>query len=65
MTKLKSHRGAAKRFRRTASGKIKSRRANRNHILTKVRTKRKRHARNGAVLNACDQKLIDRLLDGC
>lgn len=65
MTKLKSHRGAAKRFRRTASGKIKVRRANRNHILTKVRTKRKRHARRGEVLKACDVKAVDRMLDGC
>lgn len=44
MPKLKTNRGAAKRFRRTASG-YKHRQANRNHILTKKSTKRKRHLR--------------------
>ena len=42
MPKLKSHRGAAKRFRKTASGAIKRRGAYRNHILTKKSTKQKR-----------------------
>jgi len=44
MPKLKSNRGAAKRFRRTASG-FKHRQANRNHILTKKASKRKRQLR--------------------
>lgn len=65
MPKLKSHRGAAKRFRRSASGRIKVRSANRNHILTKVRTKAKRHARLGVEIKLCDKRLIDRMLDGC
>ena len=42
--KLKTHSGASKRFKRTASS-VKSRSANRNHILTKQSTKRKRHNR--------------------
>jgi len=44
MPKLKSNRGAAKRFRRTAGG-FKHRQANRNHILTKKASKRKRQLR--------------------
>ena len=43
MPKLKTNRGAAKRFKKTASGGYKYRQANRNHILTKKSTKRKRH----------------------
>ena len=48
MPKLKSHRGAAKRFRKTAKGAIKYRGAYRNHILTKKTTKQKRQLRVGA-----------------
>src|SRR3990167_5613988 len=47
MPKLKSNRGAAKRFRATAKGGFKCRSVNRNHILTKKTTKRKRHLRAG------------------
>jgi large subunit ribosomal protein L35 len=42
MPKLKTHRGAAKRFRKTASGKIKRSHAYTSHILTKKSSKRKR-----------------------
>jgi len=45
MPKKKSHRGAAKRFKLTASGKVKFRSANRAHILTKKSPKRKRRLR--------------------
>ncbi len=45
MSKLKSHRGAAKRFKKTANGGFKHRQAHRNHILTKKSCKRKRHLR--------------------
>tara|TARA_B100000674_G_scaffold488179_1_gene499853 strand:+ start:141 stop:335 length:195 start_codon:yes stop_codon:yes gene_type:complete len=53
--KLKTHSGAAKRFKKTSSS-IKSRSAHRNHILSKQSTKRKRHNRglkklSGTVLN--------------
>ncbi|MCZ0945290.1 MAG: 50S ribosomal protein L35, partial [Gammaproteobacteria bacterium] len=44
MPKQKTHSGAAKRFRRTATG-FKHRRTNRNHILTKKSSKRKRQLR--------------------
>ena len=43
MPKIKSHRGAAKRFRMTAGGKIKRSQAYKRHILTSKTTKRKRH----------------------
>lgn len=65
MPKLKSHRGACKRFRKTASGAVKRRGANRNHILTKRPTKQKRHARVGArTLKPCDARLAKRMLHG-
>ncbi len=65
MPKLKSHRGAAKRFRKTASGAIKCRRAYRNHILTKKSTKQKRHLRVTArYLNSSDARLATRMLQG-
>lgn len=65
MPKLKSHRGAAKRFRKTGSGAIKCRGAYRNHILTKKTTKQKRQLRTGSTrLKACDAKLAARMLHG-
>lgn len=65
MPKLKTHSGAHKRFRKTASGAIKRRRAYGNHILTKRPTKKKRHARVSATkLKSCDAKLASRMLHG-
>jgi len=65
MPKLKSHRGACKRFRKTASGAIKRKGAYRNHILTKKTTKAKRHLRaNCTRLQPCDAKLAARMLNG-
>ncbi|MEM9291446.1 MAG: 50S ribosomal protein L35 [Acidobacteriota bacterium] len=46
MPKKKTHKGAAKRFRISATGKVIRRRANKNHILTKKTTKRKRQLRH-------------------
>lgn len=64
MPKLKTHRGAAKRFKKTAGG-IKRRRAYRNHILTHKTTKQKRSLRvDEKLLKACDAKLAKRLLNG-
>ncbi len=65
MPKLKSHRGAAKRFIKTKSGHLKHRRAARNHILTKRTTKNKRHLR-GSDCYVCDadKKSVTRLLVG-
>ena len=64
MPKLKTHRGTAKRFRRTATGRIKVRKGFRNHILTKKSTKLKRHMRGQTLVKQCDEKMINRLLDG-
>jgi large subunit ribosomal protein L35 len=65
MPKLKSHRGASKRFRKTASGAIKRKGAYRNHILTKKTTKAKRQLRTSCThLKPCDAKLATRMLNG-
>ncbi|MDF1758560.1 MAG: 50S ribosomal protein L35 [Legionellaceae bacterium] len=65
MPKLKSHRGACKRFKKTANGGIKRRGAYRNHILTKKSTKQKRHLRVASgSLKPCDKKLALRMLHG-
>jgi large subunit ribosomal protein L35 len=65
MPKLKSHRGACKRFRKTASGAIKRRGAYRNHILTKKSPKAKRQLRvNASYVKACDAPAVARMLNG-
>ena len=61
MPKLKTNRGAAKRFRATASG-YKCRRVNRNHILTKKGTKRKRQLRATGRIDQSDMHAVDRML---
>ena len=62
MPKMKSNRGAMKRFKVTKSGKVKHRRANRSHILTKKSKKRKRHLRQDKCMAPQDAKNIKRLL---
>jgi large subunit ribosomal protein L35 len=62
MPKLKTNRGAAKRFRATASG-FKCRRTNRSHILTKKSTKRKRHLRAIGRVDASDVRSVARMLN--
>ena len=62
MPKMKSHRGAAKRFKKTGSGKIVRQRANKQHILTKKTTKRKRGLRKGALIDEADEASVRRLL---
>lgn len=65
MPKLKSHRGAQKRFRKTASGAVKCRRAYRNHILTKKSSKQKRRLRVASCsLKKPDARLALRMLNG-
>ncbi len=59
--KLKKHSGASKRFKRTGTS-IKSRSANRNHILTKQSTKRKRHNRGLRKLNGVVLKMVSNLI---
>ena len=62
MPKMKSNRGAAKRFKRTASGKFRHRQSHKNHILTKKKVKRKRQLRPLIALNDNDERAIRRLL---
>jgi large subunit ribosomal protein L35 len=61
MPKLKTKSGAAKRFRRTASG-FKHRQANRNHILTKKASKRKRQLRGLEAVSKSDVEQLNRLM---
>jgi large subunit ribosomal protein L35 len=62
MPKLKTNKSAAKRFKKTASGKIKRRRAYHTHILTKKSRKRKRNLRQGTMVSEADRKRIEALL---
>jgi large subunit ribosomal protein L35 len=63
MPKQKTHRGAAKRFKVTSTGKIRRRRAFMNHMLEKKSAKRKRNLRKSDALVAKpDEKRIRRLL---
>ena len=62
MPKLKTKRGAAKRFKKTGSGKIIRSKAFGNHILTKKTTKRKRSIRKSGVLNSANTKSIRKLI---
>ncbi len=60
MPKLKTHRGAAKRFSVTASGKVKRSKAFASHILTKKTTKRKRSLRKSALVHSANESAIKR-----
>ena len=62
MPKMKSHRGAAKRFKLSRSGKVRYKKRNLRHILTKKTTKRKRHMRGMGVLSEADAPRIRALL---
>jgi len=62
MPKLKTNRGAAKRFKRTASGKYKRRSSHMNHILTKKSSKRKRQLRSSSLIADGDIKSVKKLL---
>jgi large subunit ribosomal protein L35 len=62
MPKLKTHRGAAKRFKRTASGKFMRSSAFKRHILTSKSTKRKRTLRGMTLVAEQDQKTLERML---
>lgn len=62
MPKMKSHRGAAKRFRQTGSGKFKRGKAYRSHIMSHMSTKQKRRLRSPGHVDAADEKQINRLL---
>jgi large subunit ribosomal protein L35 len=60
--KLKTHRGAAKRFKLTKTGKVKRAAAYKNHILTSKSPKRKRKMRKSVVLSEADAPKIRRML---
>ncbi|MEX2523816.1 MAG: 50S ribosomal protein L35 [Gammaproteobacteria bacterium] len=61
MPKMKSNRGAAKRFASTASGRYKHRQSHRSHILTKKSSKRIRQLRKMALIHHSDEKAVQRL----
>lgn len=61
MPKLKTNRGAAKRFKRTANG-YKHAQSHKRHILTKKSSKRKRQLRGMAMVKPCDVLSVSRML---
>ena len=62
MPKLKTHRGAAKRIKRTGTGKFKRHHAYQSHILTKKSRKRKRKLRKSAIVAPGDAKVLEKIL---
>ncbi len=62
MPKLKTNRGAAKRFRTTSSGRVKRAQSHRRHILTKKSAKRKRHLREASAVHPSDTASIRQML---
>jgi len=62
MPKMKTHKGAAKRFRVTAGGKIMREKAFKSHILTKKNAKRKRRLGTDGEVSASDSRKVKRLL---
>jgi len=62
MQKIKTHRGAAKRFSVTGTGKIRRNKAFTSHILTTKTTKRKRNLRQSVILDHANQKAIKKLI---
>ncbi|HEC84381.1 MAG TPA: 50S ribosomal protein L35 [Thioploca sp.] len=62
MPKMKTNRGAAKRFRRTSGGGFKRAQSHRRHILTKKSSKRKRHLRSPITVDKADVAMVKRLL---
>jgi len=62
MPKIKTNKSAAKRFRITASGKLKRKKANLNHILTKKKPKRKARLGESAYVHETNEKNMKRML---
>ena len=62
MPKLKTNRGAAKRFRLTGKGKVRRMKANKSHLLTKKSPKRKRNLRKSGLVDSTNVRGIRRLL---
>lgn len=62
MPKMKSHRGLSKRVKRTASGKLKRKRANHRHMLVSKPRKRKRHLGAATMIAPCEEARLNALL---
>ena len=62
MPKMKTHRGAAKRFKATGTGKIKRNNSHRRHILTSKSSKRKRQMRKAEIVDSANMKSLEQLL---
>ncbi len=62
MPKMKTHKGAAKRFKKTATGKIKRGKAFKRHILTSKDTKRKRQLDTDTLVSAADAPKVRRMI---
>lgn len=62
MPKIKTHRGAAKRFKLTGTGKVKRAKANKSHILESKSPKRKRSLRKAGLVSAAETKRVARLV---
>ena len=62
MPKMTTHKGAAKRFRKTGTGKLKRAKAFTSHILTKKSAKRKRNLRKAGYVSTTQEKVMKKLL---
>lgn len=62
MPKIKTHRGAAKRFSLTGTGRVKRSKAYASHILTTKTAKRKRNLRKSTLIDSTNEKAIKKLL---
>ena len=62
MPKIKTSRAAAKRFKKTGTGKLKRNKAYKSHILTKKTTKRKRNLRKAAMTDSTNSKVMKKIL---
>lgn len=62
MPKIKTHRGAAKRFKKTGTGKFKGSHAFHSHILGKKSAKRKRNLRKSVIVSEADARKLQRIL---
>ena len=62
MPKIKTVRGAAKRFRKTASGKLKRHHAFKTHILNKMSPKRRRNLRKATLVSKADMPRVSRMV---
>jgi len=62
MPKIKTHRGAAKRFKKTGTGKIKRQKAYKSHLLTGKPSKRTRRLRKGDIVDKTNESSLKKML---